>query len=102
MTATLYLPHHFPQAVPTVGLVLPDPTTGLASVPDAVPTLLGCAPKLVDVLACGPSYVAYSIFDCEDEVNPTAMEAVAKVSGVSFDLGDEDATLCGAVLVVTK
>ena len=70
--------------------------------PNAVPTLLGCVSELVDVLACGPSYVAYSIFDCEGEVNPAAMEAVAKASGVSFDLDDEDAILCGAVLVVTE
>ena len=101
MNATLYLPHQAPQAVPTEGLVLPNPATGLVGVPDAVPTLLGCVPGLVDVLACGPMYVAYSIFDCEDEVNPAAMETVGELSGVSFELGDEDATLRGAILVVT-
>ena len=101
MHATLYLPQQPPQSVPTDGLMMPDPVTGFASVTAAVPALLGCAPVLVDVLACGPSYVAYSIFDCEGEVNPAAMEAVAKVSGVPFDLDDEDATLRCAVLIVT-
>ena len=102
MNVTLYLPHQPPQAVSTEGLMMPNPATGLVGVPVAVPTLLGCAPELVDVLACGPTYVAYSVFDCEDDFNPEATEAVAKVSGVSFDLDDEDAALCGAILIVTE
>lgn len=80
---------------------MPDPATGLAWVPDKVSGLLGCAPGLVDVLASGPEYVAYSVFDSEGEVNPAAMAAVAAVSGVAFDAEDEDAVLRGAVLVVT-
>ena len=80
---------------------MPDPATGFASVPDQVPALLGCAPGLVDVLASGPEYVAYSVFDSEGEANPAAMAAVAAVSGVAFDSDDEDAVLRGAVLVVS-
>ena len=102
MNATLYLPHQPPQLVAVEGLCMPDPTTGFARVPDQVPGLLGCAPGLVDVLASGPEYVAYSVFDCEGEANPAAMAAVAAVSGVVFDVEDEDAVLCGAVLVVIK
>ena len=101
MNATLYLPHHSPQAVSTEGLIMPNPATGLVGVPAAVPSLLGCVPELVDVLASGPNYVAYSIFDSEDEVNPAAMEAVGELSGVSFDIDDEDATPRGAILVIT-
>lgn len=101
MNATLYLSHLGPQAVSTEGLMMPNLATGLVGVPAQVPALLGCVPGLVDVLASGPNYVAYSIFDCEDEVNPTAMAAVGKLSGVRFDIDDEDATLRGAILVVT-
>ena len=96
MNATHYLPQHPPQPVLAEGLEMPNPTTGLVGVPSAVPILLGCAAELVDVLASGPSYVAYSIFDSEGVTNPVAMEAV---SGVSFDLEDEDsvcATRAGA------
>ena len=100
MTATLYLPHQPPQLVSVEGLCMPDPVTGLAQVPDQVPGLLSCAPGLVDVLASGPEYVAYSVFDSEGEANPAAMAAVAAVSGVAFDSEDEDAILRGAVLVV--
>ena len=102
MQATLYLPGQSPRTVSTEGLVLPDPATGCAAVPAVVPELLNCRPGLVDILACGPSYVVYSVFDCEDELNPLAMTVVANVTGVSFDLDDEDAALCGAVLVVTE
>ena len=100
MNATLYVPQQPPQVVPVEGLCMPDPKTGFARVPVQVPGLLGCAPGLVDVLACGPEYVAYSVFDCEGETNQAAMAAVAAVSGVAFDADDEDAVLCGAVLVV--
>lgn len=101
MNATLYLPQQPPQSVSSEGMAMPNPATGLVGVPAAVPALLGCAPALVDVLASGPTYVAYSIFDSEGEVNPAAMEAVGELSGVSFDIDDEDATLHGAILVVT-
>ena len=81
-------------------MTLPDPATGFARVPEQVSGLLGCVPGLVDVLACGPGYVAYSVFDCEGSVNEAAMVAVAEVSGVGFDLDDEEAVLRGAVLFV--
>ena len=102
MNATLYLPRQNPQSVSTEGLNLPDTATGFATVPEPVPALMGCARNLVDVLVSGPGYVAYSIFDCEGPVNEAAMAAVAEVSGVSFDPSDEDAVLCGPVLVVQE
>ena len=100
MNAMLYLPSMAPQLVSIDGLCMPDPVTGFARVPDQVPGLLGCAPALVDVLASGLDYVAYSVFDSDGEENPAAMAAVAAVSKVAFELADEDAVLCGAVLVV--
>ena len=101
MNATLYLPQQAPRTVSVDGLYMPDPKTGLVRVPDQVAVMLGCAPGLVDVLASGPEYVVYSVFDSEEEVNPAAMVAVAAVSGVAFDSEDEDAVLRGAVLVVS-
>lgn len=79
---------------------MPDPATGFAQVPEQVPALLGCAPELVDVLASGPDYVAYSVFDSEEAVNEAAMAAVAAISGIAFNAEDEDTLLCGAVMVV--
>ena len=100
MHATLYPPQHTPYTVSVDGLSMPESATGLARVPQQVPVLLDCAPELVDVLASGPGYVAYSIFDCEGPINHAAMAAVAEVSEVAFDTADEDAVLRGAVLVV--
>lgn len=80
---------------------MPDPKTALAQIPDQVAALLGCSSGLVDILASGPEYVAYSVFDSEGEANPAAMAAVAAVSGEAFDLDDEDALLYGAVLIIT-
>ena len=102
MKAIVYLPQQPPQVVSVDGLCMPDPETGFARVPEQVPGLLGCAPELVDVLASGPEYVAYSVFDSEGEANPAAMAAVAAVSGVAFDLEDEDAVLRGAVLIMQQ
>ncbi|TGE21522.1 hypothetical protein E5K00_14645 [Hymenobacter aquaticus] len=101
MNATSYLPHQNPQRVSVEGLSLPDPATGLAAVPEQVPVPIGCSRDLVDVLVRGPRYMAYSVFDCEEPVNEAAMAAVTEVSGVEFDPGDEDAALCGPVLVIT-
>lgn len=97
MDAFLYFPQQLPQAVAADGLGVP---TGFAQVPERVAALLDCVPELVDVLASGPGYVAYSVFDSEGEVNPSAMAAVAEVSGVAFEAEDEDAVLRGTVLIV--
>ena len=100
MTAILYFPHQLPRVVPIGELSLPDTASGFVKVPSSVAVLLDCAPTLVDVLASGPGYVAYSVFDCEGEINHTAMVAVSEVSGVKFDESDEDSVLRGGVLVV--
>jgi hypothetical protein len=99
MNATLYLPQQPPQTVFVDGLSMPDAETGFARVPEQVSVMLGCAPDLVDVLASGSDYVVYSVFDCEGPVNQAGMAAVAEVSGVAFDADDEDAILCGPMLV---
>ena len=101
MKATLYLPQRPPQSVSTEGLGLPNPDTGFASVSNQVPLLLGCDPKLVDVLACAPNYVAYSVFDYEGgQPNNEAMLALAALTGYSFNTDDEDTILLGPILVV--
>jgi hypothetical protein len=101
MNAILYLPRQQPLAVSNEGLCLPGVDTDYVIIPDEVPPLLGCVPGLVDILACGTQYVAYSIFDSEGDVNLAAMEAVAKVSGIEFNPNDDDEVLRGPVMVVT-
>jgi hypothetical protein len=100
MNATLYLPEQLPQKVPADGFVLPDAMSGFVQVPAQVSELLGCLPGLVDILASGPGYVAYSVFDSEEKVNHAAMVAVAEASGIEFDEEDEDMTLRGAILLI--
>jgi hypothetical protein len=99
MTATLYVPNQPLQLVATNGLSLPT-TAVYASVSDAVAEHLGCANNLVDVLACGPGYVAYSIFDYEGDINHPAMVALSNIAGYPFNAGDEEQALRGPVLVV--
>jgi hypothetical protein len=99
MRATLYLPNQPPQPVTVEGLILPNIASGFPYVPKQVAVLLGCAPNMVDVLASGPGYAAYSIFDSEEECNPGAMAAVEVVAGVTFDPDSEDELLRGPVLV---
>jgi hypothetical protein len=101
MQVTLYLPQQPPQTVPSDVLGQLDLSARFAIVPQSVSALMSCALEVVDVLANGPDYIAYSVFDCEGPVNYAAMSAVAKVSGVTFDVEDEDTVLCGPVLVVT-
>jgi hypothetical protein len=100
MNATLYHPKNGPIEVPIEGLYLPDATTGFVPHSDKAALLLDCSPHLVDVLACGPGFVAYSIFNAEGEVNLAAMAAVADISGISFDEQSDDETLQGPVLIV--
>jgi hypothetical protein len=101
MYATLYVPQQSPQPISVEGLTLPDPLSGLASIPERVPILLGCTLGLVDVLVSNSNYVAYSIFDCERQVNNAAMAALAELTGISFS-DNEDEILRGTVLVVQK
>lgn len=101
MQATLYLPQQPPQVVPVDDFRKLDLTTRFTAVPQEVSVIMNCAPELVDVLASGSNYVAYSIFDYEGPVNHAAMTAVAQVSGVTFDAEDEDSMLCGPVLVIS-
>jgi hypothetical protein len=100
MTATLYLPQKTPRPVLTEGLMLSNPTSGFVSIPTAIPELLSCAPELVDVLASGASYTVYTVFDSEEEANPTATQIVAELTDIDFDAASEDELLRGPVLIV--
>lgn len=100
MRATLYNPQLDPAQVDSNGLSLPDKATGLANIPEQVAVMLDCSPDLVDVLACGPHYVAYSIFDSEQNINLSAMQALTELTGTVFETDDEDHVLRGPVLVV--
>jgi len=100
MDAILYLPGQQPQKVSAEGLSLSDNNTGYAQISERVSTLLECSAGLVDVLASGPHYVAYSVFDYEGEVNQAAMLALSDITRVPFNLDDDDAILQGPVLVI--
>jgi hypothetical protein len=100
MNATLYVPNQLPQKVPTDGLSLPSPA-GYAQVSSEVAGFLGCAQGFVDILDCGPDYVAYSIFDYEGATNQPAMAALSAVSTHAYDAGDDDQVLQGPILLVT-
>lgn len=102
MHALLYQPGHPPQAVSPTGFVLPDETTGFVNEAGKAATLLDCAPGLVDVLASGRDYVAFSIFDHEGEPNLEAMRALSNLTGTTFDVDEEDELLRGPILVVTR
>lgn len=103
MNARLYLPGQPPRQLSVEGLTLPDRESGYARITMREASILGCSGKLVDVLASGPNYVAYSIFDYEGgELNLPAMRILSEVSPTSFDEGDEDSFLFGPVLVVTS
>ena len=102
MKATLYRPNQAPVNIAADGLRVAHEITGLPSVLDKVGNLLGCAVGMVDVLASGPGYVVYSVFDHDGEINEGAMLAAAGLTGVSFDLADEDAVLRGPLLVVER
>jgi hypothetical protein len=99
MIATLYRPGEPPQSIPADNFQLAGPA-GFAKVTEAEAQALGCHVNLVDVLAVGADYVAYSIFDNEGELNLEAMQALAELTGLSFGLGDVDEMLRGNVLVV--
>lgn len=101
MNATLYVPNQLPQTVPTDGLALPSPA-GYAQVSSEVAGFLGCTHGFVDVLDCGPDYVAYSVFDFEGPTNQDAMAALEAVSGNRYDIDDDDQVLHGPVLLVTR
>jgi hypothetical protein len=97
MNAIIYLPQQQPHHL----LIDERLNNGLASLPAWVPELLGCEPGLVDVLASGPGYVAYSVFDYEaGPVNMEAMRELTDLTGVTFEPDDGDAVLLGPVLVI--
>ena len=98
--ATLYIPQQLPVTVPLQELGLSTSTEGNMPAIDTVAHILGCSPSLVDVLASGSEYIAYSVFDYEGEVNETAMQVVQKTTGITFDLEDDDTILRGPILVI--
>jgi len=101
MNATIYLPKQPPRHVPVDDLIFPSLNNKQTSISAWVPELLGCEPGLVDVLASGPNYVVYSVFDYEaGPVNEEAMQKLTSLTGMTFELDDEDAVLLGPVLVM--
>ncbi|RZK44727.1 MAG: hypothetical protein EOO61_02735 [Hymenobacter sp.] len=100
MVVTLYIPGQPSRAISPEGFELPDPTTGFACVPDCVAEALGCPYNLVDVQACGPAFVSYSIYDYEGEINLLGMAAIERWSKQPCGFEEED-QLRGPLLLVT-
>ncbi|MGI4886133.1 MAG: hypothetical protein ACRYFR_14345 [Janthinobacterium lividum] len=96
MNVILYIQGQLPQPI--------DPT-GYTFFPKVEQVLLagaalGCMPSMVDVLASGPAYLVYMVFDSEAEINEPGMLAAGEVIGTAFDAEDDDQVLRGPVLVV--
>ncbi len=102
MRALLYQPGRLPEPVSTDGFGLPDETTGFVGAAGGAGTILDCAPGLVDVLASGRDYVAFSVFDHEGEANLEAMRALSDLTGTAFDAADDDELLRGPILLITR
>jgi len=103
MVVTLYTPGQPPKDISPDGFSLPNPASGFAQVTTQVALELGCAEFLVDVLDCGPDFVAYTIFDYEGEVNHEGTLAVQRHSKHPTLYGsDDDATICGPLLLVAR
>ncbi|ALW86347.1 hypothetical protein AUC43_15390 [Hymenobacter sedentarius] len=93
MTISLYKPTEEPLLLTPTQFSADIHCNGQLPV-DRVAELLGCAKLLVDVLASGPDYVMYSVFDCEGEINPIAMEVFEALTGEPC----EDDPLRGPIL----
>jgi hypothetical protein len=98
VTVTLYTPTaHYKQSSEGFDALQ---TTPFAEVPPQAAALLGCTYSLVDVLANGPGFVVYTIFDSEEAANPGATQAVSALTGTNFDVTNEDELLRGPVLII--
>jgi hypothetical protein len=100
MTVTLYQQGREPEAVEPGGFITQPESGQIVQNVARAAELLGCAPELADVLACGTGYLVYSVFDYEGDANPAAMAVVAELSGTELDPMNEDEVLQGPVLVI--
>jgi hypothetical protein len=100
MKVTLYEPGLQPADILADGFVVQAEDGRIKQDAARAAELLGCAPGMADVLACGSGYLVYSVFDYEGEVNPAAMAVVAELSGMELDPLNEDEVLQGPVLVI--
>jgi hypothetical protein len=101
MTATLYRPNQLPTII-SIGNSVKPSSQDYAHVTEQIAELLGCSSGMVDVLAKASTYIAYSIFDAEGEVNLTAMAILRELTGQSFDPDVEDELIMGNVLIVSS
>ena len=100
MTITLFSPEKEPVNIP-VAEFNANLVAGGTKPMERVAELLGCPKLLVDVLATGETYAIYTIYDCGGEINPKAMEAAAKLTGIDFNMDTEFEVLRGNVLVLS-
>lgn len=66
---------------------------------ESIAELLGCSPRLVDVLASNSDFVAYSVFDFEGgQPNEAGMRELTRLTNLEFGK-DDDTTLFGPILI---
>lgn len=98
MTAILYEPGHAARKIPAEDLNPVDFTKAQKGAAD----LLQCPPAQIDVLASGLGYMAFSVFDHEGEINLEAMRVLTQLTGISFNVDEEDEVLRGPILIVRE
>ncbi|MBO0358598.1 hypothetical protein J0X19_11630 [Hymenobacter sp. BT186] len=99
MNAFLYQPGQREQIYSAEGF---HPTTANVTQMARAARALECIPEMVDILASTPEYTVYTIFDHEGDPNLAATEAVAELTGIEFNLDDEDQVLSGPVLIIAE
>jgi hypothetical protein len=100
--AVVYQPEELPQTLSVEQTNVIILGLGATQGSDAISELLCCVPGLVDVLASGKGYVAYSVFDNEGEINISAMTVLTELTGKTFDFNNEDDILRGPILVIKE
>jgi hypothetical protein len=100
MTAILFSPQEVAKHVTISGF------TGMSHMSsetrESIAKLLGCQSELIDVLASGTEFVAYSIFDFEGgHPNEAGMRQLTKLTGLEFGM-DDDTTILGPLLIIRQ
>ena len=108
MLVVLYKLGEAPEVLPSEGFTLPTPETGFAKASEQVAAALGCTLSAIDVLDCGPNFVAYSIFDYEggpgeDGMSQEGLEALMKWTKhpEAYTSGNTE-DLCGPMVLVIR
>ena len=101
VTITLYKPGESPEEVPYFEFAENIIVGGFWPM-EHVAGLLNCRAELIDVLASGPDYAMFSIFDCQGYLNPAVMEVFFAITGVKSSVDPEEDELRGPIMLIKK